>query len=56
MTALKAPSLTELIALYGGYDRVTTAAWGEFDAAVKAWNAARMQALVAEVVRDKDRR
>ena len=54
MTAPK--PLTRLMELYGGYANVTAAAWAEFDAATKAWNEARLQELLAEVMRDKDYR
>ena len=35
MSALQASTLSELISRFGSYDRVTTAAWAEFDAVVK---------------------
>jgi hypothetical protein len=37
----KAPDLQELIALHGGYDKITPEAWRRFDAAMSAWHHAR---------------
>jgi hypothetical protein len=37
------PDLEELVATHGGYDKITPAAWDEFDRAMAAWQAQRRE-------------
>jgi hypothetical protein len=40
------PDLQQLVTKHGGYDKITPAAWAEYDRAVAAWQQRRKDRLV----------
>jgi hypothetical protein len=43
-----APDLQHLVQAYGDYDKITLAAWAEYDVAIRQWHADRVARLVDE--------
>jgi hypothetical protein len=42
---IKPPCLQELVARFGGYDKITPEAWSAYDAAIAQWQIDRLFAM-----------
>jgi hypothetical protein len=52
--ATKPPDLQELVALFGGYDKITPEAWAEHDRAMVQWHHDRRVASVGHILESNE--
>jgi hypothetical protein len=45
---MRPPDLQELVARFGGYDKITPEAWAEYDRAMAEWQLKRREVIAQE--------